>query len=553
MKILAATPEIQLGDIEKNINIIIEYAQKAQVLGCEAIVFGDCPLTGSSCGDVLYGKTFKERQAEAVSKIANEIKNLDDLTVVFSIFESGARKLIVLKDGVVSEHGGNASIVVKETALNIYTDKSSLEGADTDGINVFIFPFVYTAGFVAEKLSGFRDFSELVIIGACDGESCDDLVYAPLKAYIHNGEVTEYTLKGDLLVFDTEKVQEPLRDITLKSDNGRDARRPFLPADEVQKEIFLFDMLKIQREGLARRLQTIGSKSLVLGLSGGLDSALAFICCVNVCDYLNIPRENIICVTMPGFGTGKRTRGNADKLCELLGVPLKEIDITEAVSLHLHSIDQPKEDDSFKPDVTFENAQARMRTLILMDIANKENGIVVGTGDMSELALGWCTYNGDHMSMYGVNAGIPKTLILPLLKLYAERVARADIRDALTALVGDIGDTPVSPELTPVAEGDIISQVTEETIGPYLLHDFFLYHFIFSDRSEEEVLSMAADSFAGEFSEELIKKTFGIFKRRFVSSQFKRSCMPVGAAPLEYSLSPRTGYRLASDISSKLF
>lgn len=318
---------------------------------------------------------------------------------------------------------------------------------------------------------------------------------------------------------------------------------PFIPADPEVRRKCCADILSIQSMGLKKRLSHSRAKTAVVGISGGLDSALALLVAVRAADLLGRPRTDVVSVTMPCFGTTARTKSNAEQLSELLGVHLMHVDITASVRQHFADIGQPEE----KTDVTFENAQARERTQVLMDLANRTGGIVVGTGDLSELALGWATYNGDHMSMYGVNASIPKTLVRHLVAYEAERLG-----GQLEKVLLDILDTPVSPELLPPKEGEI-QQKTEDLVGPYELHDFFLYYGIRWSFPPEKVLRLAEYAFAGEHSRETILKWLKVFYRRFFQQQFKRSCLPDGPKVGSVSLSPRGDWRMPSDAVASLW
>lgn len=305
----------------------------------------------------------------------------------------------------------------------------------------------------------------------------------------------------------------------------------------------------MQSAALAKRLSHTRSKAAVIGVSGGLDSTLALIATVRAVQRASMPLSSVAAVTMPAFGTSERTLGNARKLCNALGVELREIDITDSVKEHLASIGHALD----AHDVVFENAQARIRTLVLMDMANQLNGLVVGTGDLSELALGWATYNGDHMSMYGVNASVPKTLVRHIIR-YA-----ADANPSLAPVLSDVLDTPVSPELLPPTSGKI-SQKTEEIIGPYELHDFFLYHVLRWGRRPGLIFEMAKYAFSESmlksemhvqpYDEQTILKWLKLFYQRFFNSQFKRSALPDGPKIGSVSLSPRGDWRMPSDAES---
>ena len=319
---------------------------------------------------------------------------------------------------------------------------------------------------------------------------------------------------------------------------------PFVPQgpmlDERCEEIF-----SIQVSGLAQRLTHTHAKSAVVGISGGLDSTLALLVCVQTFDKLGLSRKGIIGVTMPGFGTTDRTHSNAVDLMESLGVTIREVSIKDACLQHFKDINHNPE----VHDVTYENSQARERTQILMDIANQTNGLVIGTGDLSELALGWATYNGDHMSMYGVNASVPKTLVKHLVKWVAENGMGEASRKTLL----DIVDTPISPELIPADEDGNIRQITEDLVGPYELHDFFLYYFLRFGFAPSKIYFLAVRTFKGVYDEETVKKWLQTFCRRFFNQQFKRSCLPDGPKVGSVSLSPRGDWRMPSDASSDLW
>ncbi|MDR0933317.1 MAG: NAD(+) synthase [Victivallales bacterium] len=315
-------------------------------------------------------------------------------------------------------------------------------------------------------------------------------------------------------------------------------RHPFVPTNVSDRDERCREIFDIQCAGLAKRIAHIGAKTLVIGVSGGLDSTLALLVAAECCRMLNRPASDIIAYTMPGFGTTDRTYNNALKLCGLLGVTLREVDIKAACLQHFKDI----EHDPKVLDTAYENVQARERTQILMDVANQSGGMVIGTGDLSEIALGWSTYNGDHMSMYAVNCSIPKTLIRFLIDNVAER-AESELANVLR----DVIATPVSPELLPACDNGAISQKTEELIGAYELHDFFLYYFIKYGLSPEKIQFLAENAFAGSFDSDTIAKTLQTFIRRFFQQQFKRSCIPDGPKVGTIALSPRGDWRMPSD------
>lgn len=321
------------------------------------------------------------------------------------------------------------------------------------------------------------------------------------------------------------------------------AKYPFVPSNPNKRNERANEILTIQSCALARRLKHTGSKKCILGVSGGLDSTLAYLVILRAFDILKIAPQNLIAVTMPGFGTTDRTYQNAKELIRKTGATLREVSIKDACILHYKDIGH----DAGNHDVTYENAQARERTQILMDIANQESGLVIGTGDLSELALGWCTYNGDHMSMYAVNTSIPKTLVRYLVEY--EMQNNETLHDVLKSIL----DTPISPELLPPSKDGKILQKTESKIGPYMLHDFFLYHFLRNGFSTKKIFYLAKETFKDDYEEEELRKWLTVFMKRFFSQQFKRSCLPDGVKVGSVSLSPRGDLRMPSDATSKIW
>ncbi len=321
----------------------------------------------------------------------------------------------------------------------------------------------------------------------------------------------------------------------------------FIPEDKAELDERCKTILDIQSHSLAERILRSHSKGAVVGVSGGLDSTLALLVAVRAVDIIGMDRKSVVAVTMPCFGTTKRTKGNAERLAESLGVTLREIDIKAAVSQHFADIGHSSEDFS----VVYEYAQARERTQVLMDIANAEGALVVGTGDLSELALGWATYNGDHMSMYGVNSGVPKTLMRYIVD-YCAKIEAACGNTAVSEVLSDVLKTPVSPELLPPKDGEI-AQCTEGIVGPYELHDFFIYYHVRRGYSPDKILRLATLAFAGEYDEETILGWLRVFLRRFFSQQFKRSCLPDGAKIGSVGFSPRGDFLMPSDASGELW
>lgn len=357
------------------------------------------------------------------------------------------------------------------------------------------------------------------------------------------------TLRVKNMSFENNSQQVEILD-TKVENNSNDLKfryvdaHPFVPDNDDKRRERCREIFSIQAGALAKRLEHVGSTGAVVGISGGLDSTLALLVCTKAMSLLGKENSDILGATMPGFGTTGRTYNNALKLMNCLGVTVREVDIKEACMLHMRDI----EHDADIHDITYENTQARERTQVLFDLANKHGKLLVGTGDLSELAMGWCTYNGDHMSMYGVNASVPKTLVRYLVD-YVASVSEKDTADVLY----DILDTPVSPELLPPDENGNIAQKTEENIGPYELHDFFLYNFIRFGFSKEKLIRLALKAFDEKYSEDTVEKWADVFIKRFFISQFKRSCVPDSPKVGSVSLSPRGDWRMPSDASFAAF
>ncbi|MBD5129403.1 MAG: NAD(+) synthase [Ruminococcaceae bacterium] len=407
-----------------------------------------------------------------------------------------------------------------------------------------------------------------IFASAGEGESTQDLVFGGHRMIAENGTALAdsglYTTGLTISEIDVQKLAaERRRNTSFKCGAVPKMRRiafsmrpertvltrkveamPFVPQSADEKDRRCSDILQMQAHGLAARIRHTHCKTLVIGISGGLDSCLALLVSVEAMKLLGRPASDIIAVTMPCFGTTKRTKSNAETLCQILGTTLRVINISDSVIQHFKDISHNEND----RNVTYENGQARERTQVLMDIANEENGLVVGTGDLSELALGWATYNGDHMSMYGVNASVPKTLVRHIVYYYAQTTSEPALRDVLT----DIFNTPVSPELLPAKDGEI-SQITEDLVGPYELHDFFLYNGIRWHFPPKKVYRLAQYALGQNYDAGTILKWLKTFYRRFFAQQFKRSCLPDGVKVGSVSLSPRGDWRMPSDASSALW
>ncbi|SCY02676.1 NAD+ synthase (glutamine-hydrolysing) [Pseudobutyrivibrio sp. AR14] len=409
-----------------------------------------------------------------------------------------------------------------------------------------------------------------IYTSAGPSESTQDVVYSGHNIISENGKIlSESKLFGEEMTvseIDTKYLEAERRKMTTYQISQNNENRyvytnftleiietnltriiepkPFVPSMLAERELRSNEILTIQAMGLKKRLEHIGCKTAVIGISGGLDSTLALLVTAKAFDYLGLNRKGIVAVTMPGFGTTDRTYDNAVRLIKEIGATFKEVSIVNAVEQHFNDIEQ----DPNNHDVTYENSQARERTQILMDIANKENGIVIGTGDLSELALGWATYNGDHMSMYAVNVSIPKTLVRYLVQYYADTCEK----DVLSKTLYDVLDTPVSPELLPPTKGEI-SQKTEDLVGPYELHDFFIYHMLRLQQSPAKIYRLAKIAFMNQYSDEEILKWEKIFCKRFFAQHFKRSCLPDGPKVGSVAVSPRGDLRMPSDASAAMW
>ncbi len=430
--------------------------------------------------------------------------------------------------------------------------------------------YQYTTSLVKQQSA--RCVAGYIYCSAGFGESSTDLCFSAVNIIAENGVVLakgeRFTIEEQMTVadLDIDKLRHErcrmstfkggvasdfsIRELSVEAVQSEELKRcvdahPFVPSDKTQRSERCEEILSIQALGLAQRFDATSSRSAVIGISGGLDSTLALLVTVRAFDILGLERSGIVAVTMPGFGTTKRTFNNAHTLMSSLGVTIREISIADACKQHFHDIGLSEEDRS----VAYENSQARERTQILMDIANMVSGMVVGTGDLSELALGWATYNGDHMSMYGVNSSIPKTLVRYLIEWFAEQ--SEDVQ--LAATLRDIIDTPVSPELLPADENGDIAQKTEDFVGPYELHDFFLFNFVREGFSPAKIEYLAQIAFADSYDNQTIERWLKVFIRRFFSQQFKRSAMPDGVKVGSVTLSPRGDWRMSSDTSSTLF
>ena len=480
------------------------------------------------------------------SKILFNCANVENLVVGAEICE----EVWELNPPSIGHASAGATVIVNCSASDETTGKSDYRRSLISGQS-------------ARLLCGY------IYANAGEGESTQDLVFGGQNIIAENGTMLaesrrfeNETVYADM---DLERLECERRrmttyqtagrenyvfiDFSLYEDENRPERfidpSPFVPQDEESRNRRCEEILSIQAMGLKKRLKHTGCRSAVIGISGGLDSTLALLVTVRAFDLLGLARDKIICVTMPCFGTTDRTYHNACYLTKKLGASLLEVDIKDAVANHFRDIGH----DSSVHDVTYENSQARERTQVLMDIANKYNGMVIGTGDMSELALGWATYNGDHMSMYGVNSSVPKTLVRHLVRYFADTCGEKELSEVLL----DVLDTPVSPELLPPEKDGKIAQKTEDLVGPYELHDFYLYYILRYGYHPGKIYRLAVMAFEGVYDNAVILKWLKVFYRRFFSQQFKRSCLPDGPKVGSAAVSPRGDLRMPSDACSRLW
>lgn len=504
LKLAAAAPDVRPAAVEANKKSIISCIERAKADGAAILVLpADC-LTGGA--GVLAELPLVQKAAEAAA--ADILVAAGSLTV----YPFSARAL-------TPEELPEAE---RQEILCCSSDRPATAFSDME----------------SEELCAMTSLEKrcAVMMAAPLGMSTTDFVYTGHCVIARNGFILA---AGDGYVcaevdFASDKLKKPVSGTVTKQP-----KNPWMPLpDGISK------VIPLQAQALAQRMVSAHSEKAVLGVSGGLDSTLALAVAVRAMDLLQKPHSDVIAVTMPCFGTTSRTRSNAEVMAAELGTDFRTVDIKQSVELHMRDIGH----DESRRNNAYENAQARERTQILMDIANDENGLVVGTGDLSEAALGWCTYNGDHMSMYNVNAGVPKTVIRLVLSHYASTCGNRTLAKA----VRDVVATPISPELLPTAGGEM-TQLTEDLVGPYELHDFFLYYFLKFRFEPATLYRLALDSFGKQYSPETVKKWLGVFFRRFFQSQFKRSCMPDGPAVLGLSLSPRAGFTFPSDAAADLW
>lgn len=619
VKVGAAIPFVRVADVEYNVSRIKSLIDQAVKEGVDILTFPELCVTGYTCQD-LFRNTFLLDEADAaLDQLKDYCRNLPLVTIVgvpvrrdnrlfnaaaviagdschivnrtylpnynefyekrwFSPeeFESSPR-IFELPTGV------KFGVEICEDLWSPLPPSSQIAVSGADIIfnlsasDELIGKHQYLLSLISQQSA--RCMSGYVYCSAGFGESTQDVVYGGNAIVYENGNQLvrseRFSLEEQLITaqIDVEKLRAERQTNTTfgrvqshystKAENIKlnttASTTPFVLSRNFNPHPFIpvatdmrascEEILNIQVMGLAKRLRHTNCRNVVLGISGGLDSTLALLVCIKTFDKLGLDRHGIHCVTMPGFGTTDRTHDNAIALMSSLGVTQREISIVPAVEQHFRDLGHDKD----VHDVTYENSQARYRTMLLMNISNQVGGLVIGTGDLSELALGWCTYNGDHMSMYGVNVSIPKTLVRYLVAYVAENEMDAESKNTLI----DIIDTPISPELIPADSEGNIKQKTEDLVGPYELHDFFLYYFLRFGFAPSKIRILAEKAFDGtngvSYNTATIDKWLRVFFRRFFSSQFKRSCLPDGPKVGSVSLSPRGDWRMASDAVSKLW
>lgn len=611
VKVASATPDVKVADVDYNVAKIKELIIMGNEADVRLLVFPELCVTGYTCGDLFFQNVLLDKAKDAVVCLSDFTMDFDMIVIIgfplrienslyncAAVLYKGEILGIVPKTYIPTYNGFSEKRYFSEASSDFKT--INIKGLDVafgtnlifrnDKFNEFSFaveigddlwapvsPSSYHSLNGANIIVNLSSDNEIidkeevkkqfvvwtsshlvcgyVYANAGYGESTTDAVFAGNNLIAENGlllnssvlfengltisEIDVYKIVSErqrvnmfnnvtgnykIIYFNMEKNRTVLTRFV--------SRMPF-----ISKQNFDFEkILNLQAHALKKRLVHTNTEKVVVGISGGLDSTLALLACIRTMTLLNKPVTNIIAITMPCFGTSDRTKNNAYKLCELLGVTLKEVNIANSVLSHFEDINH----DAYIYDVTYENAQARERTQVLMDIANMENAMVIGTGDLSENALGWSTYNGDHMSMYGINSSIPKTLIRYVINYYADNNCDGELRNVLK----DILDTPVSPELLP---GKEMKQKTEELVGPYELHDFFLYYMIRWNFEPTKILRLAKYAFNDIYDEKVIFEWLKIFYKRFFNSQFKRSCMPDGVKICSVSLSPRGDFKMPSD------
>ncbi len=606
IKVRAASPRVGVGGVQKNLENALAEIELAKKDKVKILTFPELYLSGYTCGDLFLQKALTDACMHALETICKRTENADMVICIGLPVRADNRlyncaavlfrgeilgfvpKTYIPNYGEYYEkrwfasgkdlHGedirfANQFVNCSINALFRFSDdiilgveicedlwvpnppstELALSGANIivnlSASNEAVTKNDYRKSIIAAQSA--KCFCAYVYASAGVGESSTDLVFSGACTIAENGAILA---EGERFAFDGSRCTADIDIDKLNAERIRngsffDAKREpsYISVNWEETEVsFASDFADVTRTFDPHPFvpSNTGLKKAVIGISGGLDSTLALLVSVRAMEILHLPAENILCVTMPGFGTTDRTYHNAVALIKAFGAQFLEIPIRDAAMQHMKDIGH----DPQIHDITYENTQARERTQILMDLANRHGGILVGTGDLSELALGWCTYNADHMSMYGVNAGVPKTLVRHLVENEAEHLPK-EIADILY----DVLDTPVSPELLPPDENGKIQQKTEDTLGPYEVHDFYLYHFLRFGTRPEKMLFMASRAFSGVYTEEQLKRWLRLFIKRFFNNQFKRSCLPDGPKVGSVSLSPRGDWRMPSDADMEIW
>lgn len=559
-RIAAAVPELKVADVEYNTNEIIRLSEEAARNGAALVLFPKLALTGATCGSLFTQKRLTDAAGAAACRIAEAFRDSGMIIVLGLPLKEGPATAVL--------SGGTVTALVPEQDDLILDAGAATLGLGTTAAALTLMPDAEPAiaGSIRNKRDQLKALSachKTVMVYASAGvtESTTDAVYGGYAAICENGvfltENKPFNRKSSIIYADTDlemlshirQNNEPEEDMEitpLRDDLASVQYRtvdplPFLPECPAD----CADIFEIQTAGLVKRLACSGSQKAVIGISGGLDSTLAILVAAEAVKRLGWKPEQLVALTMPGFGTTSRTKSNSEALSLLLGCDLRTVDITNACLQHFNDIGH----DPAVLDVTYENVQARERTQILMDTANRERGLVVGTGDLSEIALGWSTYNADHMSMYNVNCGVTKTLVRVMVDWYAENTGDG----AMKKVLKDVLATPVSPELLPADKTGAIAQKTESILGAYELHDFYLYHFIYGGAAPEKIRYLAELAFGNKYPAEELDRTLDLFFKRFFTQQFKRSCCPDGPQTGIVSLSPRTAWQMPSDAAMTLW
>ncbi len=609
IKIAAAIPQVKVADCQYNASHIENLIAKAQEQDVQIVCFPELSISAYSCADLFHNNLLLDQSKEALLDIVQSTANFNIISIVglpiridHKTYDCAA---VIYKGEILSIHP-KANLSAQEirwfTPANAqFNNTVRIKDKDIPFGNDIVLDcmgyklavdinnsytnsdahIVFTPAAQAEIVNHHQQLVSRVVndsalhygaqvyVSAGFGESTSDLVFAGNAFIAEAGQLLakskRFSMDEQLVITDVDielinaerakqinlcgkecarVVQCSVDPVVYSTLDRRIKAYPFLPSAS-QFMSYCEEVLNIQTLSLVKRMCHVSAKKLLLGVSGGLDSTLALLVCANAIDRLQMDRKDIIAITMPGFGTSDRTYNNAVNLIEQLGCTFREISIRKACLQHFEDINQ----DVNNHDAAYENAQARERTQILMDIANQCGGIVVGTGDLSELALGWATYNGDHMSMYAVNGGVTKTLVRTMV----EYVAQQEKNEIVKTLLQDIVDTPVSPELLPTNTDGDIAQKTEDLVGPYALHDFFLYYTLNYGFTPSKIMFLAQHAFGDEYTNDVIVHWYEKFYSRFFSQQFKRNCMPEGPKVCSVSLSPRGDWAMPSDASSRIW